>query len=433
LPLAAELKDKNLSSKELQTDQALARFSGVQRVRPRGETEIFSGASTRKYAALAKNPVSKLGIDTLVAGALWTDGKVIPNNDYDEHPEFEEIDNMIIDKLERDLSNLEYETWQNMQQTILASSMIYGFSVTEEVWESIQGEWVLKSLKGKPAFEFEINADETDELQSLYHSTTSTNLNPDKFIIATYPWLRDANFYGVSELEAIEHDINTLEELEKTFTIGSSSVLNRTVVHYQSVAGKDQDKIDAEQSAIETAIGAGGGVLHLPADEDGNDNLVKKNNFEVLEDRASEDGLESVRVQIGELIKRILRNFGIGDNLGQSTGETGSFAKSKTEFNVFIAKVQRAQNWLTDIINRQVLKRIIDFNFSSLPDKYKVPIWQYQEVEEDFLEVRSKTMVELLQAGVINVKEAREELDFPDIDPADLPRPEPKQGEEPSD
>jgi hypothetical protein len=421
--LVFELADKLPSLKELRSDLVRATFGRTQRADPQGGTPIKSGASTRKYTALSLNPVAKSAIDTLVSTVFSTPWVIKSTVDLDQQPQFEEIDNFLIDFIEANLHNLEYETFDNMMKTIYQTSITYGFGVTEQIWDFDKGFVVLKEMKGKPSFDFDIYMDEFDNVQSIYHLDTGDVLNPEKFILSTYPVLRDGNPYGLSELEAIELDIQTLEELEKIFTLGSSEVLNKVALHYQDITGKSEDEFLTERTAIQTGLTEGGGVIHLPATRNQDtDQLIKTNEIMILEDRASEEALPAVSQRIIELQKRINRNFGIQDNLGQSTVGIGSLAKSKVELSMFMLKVERGAQWIRDIINTQIINRIVEYNYdeTELPPEYTPPKWDFQELETEELKIKSDTVMQLLQSGVITKMEAREILELPMIDENEL-------------
>jgi hypothetical protein len=265
--------------------------------------------------------------------------------------------------------------------------------------------------------------DEFDNIQSIVHTPTGEILNEEKFVLSTYPVLRDGNPYGLSELEAIELDIKTLEELEKIFTIGSSSVMNRVALHYQITDEKDYAEVLAEQNTIQDGITRGGGVLHLPATRNAeSDEMIIKNKIEILDDRASEEALPAVSERIIELQKRINRNFGIQDNLGQSTVGIGSLAKSRVELSMFMLKVERGAQWIRGIINEQIVKRIVEYNYddTDLPEGYTIPKWDFQELETEELEIKAKTVMDLVGATIITKAEAREILELPIIDENEL-------------
>ncbi len=422
--LDKDLRDKPLSTAELRETLAHATYSVTQRALPRGRTPIKSGAQLSKYVEPLLNPIVDNGLETLISGVFYPDAAVQPVNDYETNPEFEALDTVIVDRINKMLANLDNDSWHNILKTLVWAGMGFGVTIAEMEWESQDGFWNLNAVKGKPSFDFDINVDEFDNIQSLHHLPTGHTLNPNKFVIGIYPWYRDGNPYGVSELEPILHDIRALEEIEEAYTIGAVRTLNRPVLHYFDQLGMDEDRQREVTKAVDTLIN-GHGTGHFPAILNEETNTVTESNIiKPLDNLASGDALRHVQEAKLELIKRVNRNFGIMDNLGQSTVPVGSLAKSKVELNMFNAKVANTQQWISAVVNRQIIQRIVDYNFSQLPDGYRAPIWSYEEIEDDIFETRVDSVIKAVQAGIMTREEGREKLNLPAIDvEEDIPLP----------
>ena len=119
----------------------------------------------------------------------------------------------------------------------------------------------------------------------------------------------------------------------------------------------------------------------------------------------------------------IARSLLVGSLL-MDTGDKGSYALSKTHFDIFIYVLNYLGQETEDtIINEQIIKRIIDFNFVNP----KYPVFKFESLVKDDQEGKAKVAKLLVDAGLIDPNEewVREFLKIPAKD-KDVVLPEPK-------
>jgi len=119
----------------------------------------------------------------------------------------------------------------------------------------------------------------------------------------------------------------------------------------------------------------------------------------------------------------IARSLLVGSLL-MDTGDKGSYALSKTHFDIFIYVLDYLGQETEDtIINEQIIKRIIDFNFANP----KYPSFKFESLVKDDQEGKAKVAKLLVDAGLIDPNEewVRGFLKMPAKD-KDVVLPEPK-------
>ncbi len=374
-----------------------------------GPNDIKIGSQTRKYDRLARSDNSVyLPLRTILSAAFWIEGALQRRNDYSEHPEFEIIDDTIIQFIEQTFEAFSYQSFRKSLEDVVYSAMVCGFSVAEKLWESIDGRWVLRALKSHPSWNFEPEVDEWSNLQGIFHSQTGETFHPGAFVWAVWPRIHAGNWLGQSELEAIRHDVLLLEKLEKAQAINTDQTVKKAVVHtYNAVRSPEEQ--DISNKAIDNALlGNKNGIVHLPATQDINLKLAASDEIEILQDRTAPEALKQTSKIIDESKKEISRALGLPDDLGMTTATSGSWAKAQTVFNLFISRAEEVQRFVVDVVNRDIISDIIRFNFDTLPDGYKCPFWEYPELEETVSLDKADFIGKLVTSGVIDLNDSND-------------------------
>jgi hypothetical protein len=395
------------------------RFRGVSKVMPDEDYGVNSGSDVKKYDRIALNPVVNTPLNALLIGTFWGGYTIQSVNDYERYPEFEELDDQLITMINDQIYDMSYETFDNTLKAILWDGMNFGFPMAEMVFDQKGGLNVVEAIKTKPPFNFNLWANEVDDLEKTEHTPTSTMIDKEqlpKFVTGAYPFLRDGNHYGTSIVKSIAFDVELLEILEEAQTRGIKMLTIRPIIHWEKNKDRTQEEINIIRNAIFNVESAS--VVSLPMDlipgaEDGG--FVKADEIEVLDDRASPEGVALINEVIDMLQKRITRNLGLPDDLGFTSSGVGSFAKAKEEMDMFLAFVNRNQQYIKDIVNSQIIPAMVQYNFSSFPDKYRLPNLVFESIEENHMEKMASTVQSLIQSGVIKPDEPwiRELLDVP--------------------
>lgn len=385
------------------------RFRGVNQVMPEENFSVNSGSDVKKYDTVSLNPVINTPLNAVLMGTFWGTWSIEGVNDYDIYPEFEELDRQLITMINDQIYDMKYETFENTLKAFTWDSMVYGFEIAEMNFTQRDGLNVVESIKTKPPFNFNIWVNQVDDIEKIQHTPSGTYIEGerlDKFVIGTYPYLRDGNHYGTSILKSVAFDVQLLEIMEEAQTRGVKMLSIRPVIHWE----KDKDRTVEEINNIRNAIFnmESASVISLPMDlVPGNEEagVQKSDQIQVLEDRASPDGVKLIIDIIDMLQKRITRNLGLPDDLGFTSTGVGSFAKSKTEMDMFLAFVTRNQQYIRDVVNRQIIPAMVKYNFSSFPDKYRLPQFMFESIEEDHMGAVSTSIDTLIKSGVIEPDE----------------------------
>jgi hypothetical protein len=405
-------------------EKALSDIFLVEGLVPPDILDTQAGSEVQKYSLISRNPIVKTALDIVESGVFWPNAsiKANPQNDYEENPEFEEIDNDVISLLNSQLEQIGTDKksapnvnktpkFKSVLKSVTRKGRIYGFSLGEMVWQAGDGIWWLRKIKPKPSWNFDFNIDEVDEMKEVVYFRTLEYLEPERFIVGVWPRLEDGNYYGVSDLQCIEDEVSDLEDLEKKLKKGTGwNAYRPLVVHVDSKVGTKE-----QQKNKETLKGLAGSVTAtFPMIRDVDMKAQKAYVFEMLEDRASQYALEYGWNLLAEYIKRINRALGIPDELGQVTVDVGSNAKAQTQFNIFVATIEKQQEWVEELANR-IIHTIIYYNYSNLPQEYKLPIWSFDAVEEAFKEAYAGYFKTLIDAGILDANEPfiREALEHP--------------------
>jgi hypothetical protein len=394
--------------------------------------DLTTGFEAQKYSIIARNPIVKTALETVARGVFWPSFSLKPNpkNDYQEHPEYKDLDDELILFVNKQLDNLGQQiekppnvytvpSFTEFLESTLWQGRVYGYSVSEFVWKPIDGIWQLLKIKPKPSWNFDFRVDRNDELKLVVHQDDMQQfLKPARFVIGTWPLLQNGNYYGISDLQSIEHDVKLIERLEAALGQGGTFNAYKPLISHISInIGEDEyKKIQEDILNLNTSA-----IATFPQGQDDEGKTQKAVEFEVIDDRASQYALESLWNFISELIKRVNRALGIPDDLGQVTAERGSFARSKTQFNMYIATVEKCQAWLENVANR-VVQTIIYYNYNNLPKDYLWPTWSFDSIEEEFDEMKARYFETLIKSGIINSDEPfiREAFEFPPADNEEL-------------
>jgi hypothetical protein len=375
-----------------------------------------SGIELQKFSILRRNPIVSTAMRAVRDGVFWVDGqtKPHPKNDYDENPEFEDLDNEIIQFVQVQLDTIginntlppnaqNLPTFKNYLFAALDDGRTYGNTIAELVWNSTQGFHRLEKIKTKPPWNFDYSIDTNDELEAVLFSSKSKSLDPTRFLIGVWPTLKWGNYFGESDLLNIEPDIKALESIEASFNQGlQQNNLKSIVGHLRPSHLKEaNDKIKDDIGSLEA-----GSILIIDKTKDGKGDSHKTIEFEATPDLSSDEAIINTTSQIQELIKRINRALGVPDDLGNVTSGEGSYARAKTQFDMYISTVEMCQNWLKELANK-IVSTIIWYNWETLPEDYQRPVWEWDEVEEEYSEKVAKYLEVLIKNGIITSDEAR--------------------------
>jgi transcriptional regulator with XRE-family HTH domain len=376
--------------------------------------------SIREYHRISRHqPRVKTAFRIITDATFWVPTNIVPDddNDYERYPEYKERDEVLTRLISAQIKTFkhEYLPFRDALKSHLWFAMACGYAVAEKIWESVGGQWRLTGLKVKYPWDFDPEIDEWGNLVGLFHIPSATVLNPERFYYAPWPWLHGENYLGISEIEAIRQEIELLNINKKAATDIAHKVSVFPIVHER--ANPDFDTIVDQMGA--------GDILHLPAEivrkSDGSKELLTTQRINPFPDRTSQNGLNQLTDRIDSDGKDISRTLGVPDQLGLTDLDSGSYALSKTVFNLFSARPENAQIWVSNAVNSQIIRDIVRFNHPDwLEDpEYFVPRFRFELLDEDYASAQSARVAEMLKAGIIDADEARNLLGLPARQAAD--------------
>lgn len=374
------------------------------------------GAQVEKYGWISRNPVVYAGLWKIIADTFWTPLQVSPANDYDRYPGFEPIDATIIRSMERQMASLESDSFEDALKSILHNALVYGFFIAELTWANRDGEYWLTKAKTKPSYQFDFYVNQVDDVERLFQGTSGAWIDgPDlmKFAYAPWPSTIDGNPYGRSILQPVYHDVISLEELERSRVLASQLLAVKPMIHRYSVDKGDRETIRGQLLTI-----GSGTVLSLQSEPnpDKPGEFAATDTFEVLEDRASPQGLQEVKEIIEQYEKRIMRAMGIPDNMGLTSTITGSYAKSFVERDMYMSRIADTQKWVSKVCNKFLVPAMVRYNFPNLPNEYTLPKMSFQSVEEEYESEKAVYASTLIRTGIVkpNSKYIKDFLGIPE-------------------
>lgn len=300
------------------------------------------------------------------------------------------------------------------------NAMRDGYSVAEMNYKVFKGGDFsgligLDSIKVRDASTFRFETDKHGNIldDGLIQGYGNLRLPVNKFVLFSYnPNNDDAeSIYGDSDFRAAYRYYFSNDLIQRFWNIYLEKFGQPTVVgKYPSGTTKEkQDTLFNILKKIQNDT-----VLTYP------DNLT----IDLME--AQRHGDAGYSDAMGFNNNMIARSLLVGSLL-MDTGDRGSWALSKTHFDVFIYILQYLGKETEEtIMKEQVIKRLIDYNFANP----KYPAFEFESLVKDDQKGKAEIAKMLVDAGLINPEEnwVRKFLDIP-AKKADVDLPEPKDDE----
>ena len=284
----------------------------------------------------------------------------------------------------------------NINNTLLKiwNAMRDGFSVAEINYKVLptgefKGMIGIDNIKVRKAVNYMFKCDEHGNIEEKgLIEGYNTHLPINKFILFAYnPNDDDADsLYGESDFRAAYRYYLSNDIVQRFWNIFLEKFGQPTVIgRYEpnTPKAKQDDYLDILKSIqTDTAIV-----------------MPKGLEAELLEAvRRGDAGYKSAFDTNNNMIARAL----LVGTLLMETGEKGSWALSKTHFDIFIYILDYLGTETEDtIVREQIIKRLIDFNFS----QPKYPYFKFESLIKDDQEVKAKIAKMLVDAGLINPEE----------------------------
>jgi SPP1 gp7 family putative phage head morphogenesis protein len=376
----------------------------------------------RFYDTMAADDKVKSCLELKKRLALSSSGDVVPASD-------EEQDKQIADFCKWQFDNMRISFYDILDNYL--DGMQYGFKVGELVWanqermESLgkiippefNGKWFIENIKHKHSIFFDFKYNDYGDVESLYIGRNfGGDIDPisgeelkNKFLIFTYPYPRDGNYYGDSDLKEI------YPQWYAKFNIFRfrNQYLERygmpiPEIIYDATKTTADEKSDLNlmlKNFQDCMYFLTPGAYSAEAKD-----IIGKFKIQLHEVRngSATDQYENA---IDQIDKQIARKLLIPDKLGFSETTTGSYSLGETQYKMFVAVIEDLQHRLEELVNKLIV-RVVDFNYYGIKD---YPTWQFAKLSEH---VKEEMLKILLEKGVIDKREKwiRKYVGIPEID-----------------
>lgn len=302
----------------------------------------------------------------------------------------------------------------------ILSALDYGFSITEKVFKQTDENKIgLAALKTKKPHSFEFAADEFGNLlpKGLKQETpTGTrDLDTSKFVIYSYQ-KEFGNWYGISDLESAYRAWWTKDNSYKWLAM----YLERFGIPPLFMFYDPKAFTKTQQTVLQDVL------QNLQASTVG---LIPRTKPESLEAWSPEIATQVSSVFMPALDmfnKDISRALLMPGLIGMTPDSaTGSFARAKVHFDVFIMVIEYLRREIAEtIMNEQVVRPLVDLNFPVKKNEY--PEFKLLPLSDDVRTDLLKSWAEQVGAGVVlstfeDEKHIRTLMEFPARDEEDEP------------
>lgn len=377
---------------------------------------IINGSDLTKNEDLAKNSVYKAAKNTLISAAFWPDFSILPTNDYNKFPYLKALDNEIISHLYWQFKEFGYiDSFIETQKALTEDCLDYGFSMAFPLWGKKNGWRVIEDFLIIPPYNFDFQKwPLSDFIWYIMHTPTGIRFCLDDCIYYNWPRFKHGNYYGISEIYYLEPLITILELLDELRARGMSRVMIKPVIHYTNKTRRSRQDYDNANISVE---GLESGVtIHLPMSIDPSKSTPyqKDDLIEVMDPQAEPTAVKEIKDLSDTFEKRINRFMGTTDSLGASNVAFGSYAKADVEYDIFVSKATMLNEWEVQRINKQIIYRIIKYNFT-VPPEYKNPTAHFGPIEEEYSKPEWSQIKEAVDIGTLQANEPwiRERMGWP--------------------
>jgi len=245
----------------------------------------------------------------------------------------------------------------------LLTSLEYGYSVSEIIWENKDGYWIPKELKSRHPKRFRFNA--KGELLYLEDGTFKPLNVPYKFIVHRHA-PRAENPYGTSLLLRCYWPWRFKKAGLRFWLITAEKFSVPTILALFKTEGLSPEEIEERARLIADALSR--------IETDAALALANVEEVKTIEAKGSADDfkklLEFCNMEISKAIT--------GEVLTSDIGERGSYALSKVHENTLYARAKRIAKEIEETLNNTLIRYIVELNFGQNAPLPRISI----EIEE---------------------------------------------------
>lgn len=278
----------------------------------------------------------------------------------------------------------------------MLTALEYGFSCTEKVFEQRDGKIVLKRMKVLNPNSVRVKTDRFGDIVYVKQRIGTKTIRIPASKIIWYA--HDKKFgdpYGNSVLRTVYKHWFIKDKMYRFANIAYERYGTPLLV------GSVQDAKDTAK--MKTLLAKINGMTGLAISGGDNVTAIQGSNADFVGYIEHHDR----KIMESMLVPPMM--------LGLSRGQSGSYALSSNQFDVFMFRLQALQRDLKALIEEEVIRPLIDLNF---PNVRKYPAFQFKPLTKEESGKMAEVFTKMITAGVIAPSEdwIREELGFPAMD-----------------
>lgn len=285
----------------------------------------------------------------------------------------------------------------NLEDNIIEmlTALEYGYSVTEKVIEQREGKYVLKKLKTLNPNTITLKTNKFGDLMYARQRIGLEDIKlPARNVILYSHDKRFGNPYGRSILRTTYKHWFIKDKIYKFANIAYERY--GTPLLY----GKVQDSNDVGKM----------------------DSILRRINGMSSLSISAQDSIEAIQLQSADFIgyiehhdRKIMESLLVNPQLlGNSRGQSGSYAQSEVQMSIFLKRLESIQREVKSLIEEQIIRPLIDINF---PNVKEYPSFNFKPLMDDDIQKLATVFVQMIQAGIIAPSEEwiRERLGMPPL------------------
>ncbi|WP_144585554.1 phage portal protein family protein [Bacillus cereus] len=275
----------------------------------------------------------------------------------------------------------------------IITAIVYGYSCTEKVFEYKDGAIRLKKLKTLHPRQVAIKTDRFGNILYVEQRIGSKTIKIPREKVLWYAYDKDfGNLYGKSNLRPIYKHWITKDRLYRFANIAyeryGTPLLIGTTTDANDV-GKMNNILKNINSMSSLSISGGDKVDAIQMTNADFIGYIEHHDRKIME---------------GLLVPPML--------LGLSRGQSGSYALSGNQFDIFMIRLESIQRNIKALIEEEIIRPLIDLNF---PNAKKYPSFQFKPMADKDITKLASVMNMMITSGVVAPSEdwIREELGMP--------------------
>ncbi len=341
---------------------------------------------------------------------------IIPVSDSDLDKEVaEDIENQLMIKKQSIYRHTAgYSFWSMVDN--LMDAMSYGYKVGEKVFSMQNNRVVLSNIKFKHSRFYDFDYDKFANLDTLVigrrfgHTKQIDGISKieNKWLLGVYPYPKDGNFYGQSELMQVFPKWRSKLHIQKQRDIfierWGSPIPEATYVAEETT----EAEVDAMRDLLDNF--QEGTYLLNPGKRNVDGVINGKIDFKIHEVKKG-TGSQMFTDAIDQIDKQITRAILFPDKLGFSESPGGAYNQAETQLEILLVVIEYLHQWIEGVIN-PLIRQLVDFNF--VVKDY--PVLKFDKISD---KIKADMLNTLIQAGVVDPKEKwiRKHVGIPTITP----------------